>query len=85
VTNLDIVADQVYPCMAMMSSFSRIMHPDTHCSGMVEEHDEEFKVLPWPPNSPDLNPTVPDLNPTVSVGCAGAKSLINSGFTSEKI
>ncbi|XP_051541380.1 voltage-gated hydrogen channel 1-like isoform X1 [Myxocyprinus asiaticus] len=21
-----------------------------------EEHDEEFKVLPWPPNSPDLNP-----------------------------
>ena len=21
-----------------------------------EEHDKEFKVLPWPPNSPDLNP-----------------------------
>jgi len=21
-----------------------------------EEHDEVFKVLPWPPNSPDLNP-----------------------------
>jgi len=21
-----------------------------------EEHDEEFKVLAWPPNSPDLNP-----------------------------
>ena len=21
-----------------------------------EEHDDEFKVLPWPPNSPHLNP-----------------------------
>jgi len=21
-----------------------------------KEHAEEFKVLPWPPNSPDLNP-----------------------------
>ena len=30
-----------------------------HCkkrSGMVMEYDKEFKVLTWPPNSPNLNP-----------------------------
>uniref|UniRef100_A0A673GED7 Tc1-like transposase DDE domain-containing protein n=1 Tax=Sinocyclocheilus rhinocerous TaxID=307959 RepID=A0A673GED7_9TELE len=30
-----------------------------HAAEMIQEwfekHDEEFKVLPWPPNSPDLN------------------------------
>ena len=26
-------------------------------NGLFEEHDEEFKMLPWSPNSSGLNPT----------------------------
>ena len=41
-----------------VASFSRIM---PHCltaktvQEWFEEHDQEFKVLPWPPNPPHLN------------------------------
>ncbi len=27
------------------------------CRRVAFVHEKEFKVLPWPPNSPDLNPT----------------------------
>ena len=38
-----------------LASFSRMMCPSTlHI--VSEWFEEEFKVLPWPPNSPDLNP-----------------------------
>jgi len=46
----------VWCSLMTVAFFSRIMFPatlHTHCSGQVEELDEEFKVLPWPPNSPD--------------------------------
>uniref|UniRef100_A0A0E9WSK0 Tc1-like transposase DDE domain-containing protein n=1 Tax=Anguilla anguilla TaxID=7936 RepID=A0A0E9WSK0_ANGAN len=42
-----------------VASFSRVMRPATPAKIVqewFEEHDREFKVLPWPPNSPDLNP-----------------------------
>ena len=41
---------QQYSLMAV-ASFSRIVQ------GWFEEHNEEFKVLTRPPNSPDLNPS----------------------------
>jgi len=39
------------------ASFSRIIHSAiTHIvQGWFEKHDEEFKVLPWLPDSPDLD------------------------------
>ena len=64
VTSLNIVADQVHPFMAMVfSDGSGLFQQDNapcHTAHIVwewfEEHDEVFTVLPWPPNSPDLNP-----------------------------
>ncbi|GBN91772.1 hypothetical protein AVEN_21218-1 [Araneus ventricosus] len=61
---LSIVAYQVHPYMATVYlandgvfqqdnvtfRVSKIVH------AWFEEHDEEFQLLPWPPNSPDLNP-----------------------------
>ena len=48
-----------YSLMAV-ASFSRIM-PHCHKAEMVqecfEEHNNQFEVLPWPPNSPDVKPT----------------------------
>uniref|UniRef100_A0A8C4NKQ7 Tc1-like transposase DDE domain-containing protein n=1 Tax=Eptatretus burgeri TaxID=7764 RepID=A0A8C4NKQ7_EPTBU len=64
VTNLTIVAEQVYPFMAMVfpdgsGPFQQENAP-CHTAHIVrewfEEHDEVFTVLPWPPNPPDLNP-----------------------------
>lgn len=41
-----------------------------------EEHDEDFKMLPWPLDSLDF--------PFKSiVGCVGTRSLIHTGFTSQ--
>ncbi|KAK3544928.1 hypothetical protein QTP86_029224 [Hemibagrus guttatus] len=40
-TYLSIVADHVHPFMEME---------------WFDEHNNEFEVLTWPPNSPDLNP-----------------------------
>ena len=64
VTYLNIVADQVHPFMAMVfPDGSGLFQQDNvpcHTAHIVrdwfEEHDEVFTVLPWPPNSPDLNP-----------------------------
>uniref|UniRef100_A0A3Q3JTD4 Transposase Tc1-like domain-containing protein n=1 Tax=Monopterus albus TaxID=43700 RepID=A0A3Q3JTD4_MONAL len=63
-TYLNIVADQVHPFMAKVfpdgSGF--FQQDDAPCytaksvQEWFEEHDSEFKVLTWPPNSPDLNP-----------------------------
>ena len=62
-TYLNIVADQVHPFMAtVFPDGSGLFQQDNapcHTTKIVqewfEEHDKEFKVLPWPPNSPDLN------------------------------
>ena len=41
-----------------MASFRKIIHP-CYTAKIVQEwfedHNKEFKVLPWPPNSTDLN------------------------------
>ncbi len=62
--SLSIVADHVHPFMTtvyhlLMATSSRIMH---HChkaqsiSDWFLEHDNEFTLLKWAPQSPDLNP-----------------------------
>ena len=64
VTYLNIVADQVHPFMAMVfpdgSGLFQQDNAPCHTAHLVrewfEEHDEVFMVLPWPTNSPDLNP-----------------------------
>ncbi|KAK3560189.1 hypothetical protein QTP86_000653 [Hemibagrus guttatus] len=42
-----------------------------------DEYNNEFEVLTWPPNSPDLKSN------RVSVGCAGQTSQIHGGPTSQ--
>ncbi len=60
---LSIVADHVHPFMTTVypssdASSSRIMH--RHKAQIISdwflEHDNEFTLLKWPPQSPDLNP-----------------------------
>jgi len=55
---LSIVSDHVHPFIATMyTSSSRIMHHNPQIiSNWFLEHDNEFTVLKWPPQSPDLNP-----------------------------
>lgn len=40
-----------------------------------KENNDEFEVLVWPPDSPDLN--------LASAGCAGQTSLIHGGPTAQ--
>ena len=61
---LSIVADHVHPFMATMypSSNGYFQHDNAPChkakvvSNWFHEHDNEFNVLQWPSQSPDLNP-----------------------------
>ena len=61
-----------------VASFSRV-NASCHKAKMVqewfEEHNNEFEVLTWPPNSPDLNSN------RASVGCAEQTSPIHGGPT----
>ncbi len=61
---LSIVADHVHPFMTtvyhlLMTTSSRIMHI-CHKAQIISdwflEHENEFTLLKWPPQSPDLNP-----------------------------
>lgn len=84
-TYLNIDAHQIHSSMAMVfldgSGFQQDNEP-CHTVGIVqewfEEHDQEFKVLPWPLNSPDLNVNK-------HVRCAGKISLICGDPTSQLI
>ncbi len=60
---LSIVADHVHPFMTTVHSSSyttssRIMHHHKAqiISDWILEQDNEFTLLKWPPQSPDLNP-----------------------------
>ncbi|GBO00022.1 hypothetical protein AVEN_41626-1 [Araneus ventricosus] len=61
---LSIVADQVHPYVAtvypandgLFQQDNATCHVSKIVPAWFEEHDEEFQLLPWPPNSPDLNP-----------------------------
>jgi len=61
---LRIVSDHVHPFMATMypSSDAYYQQDNAPChksriiSNWFLEHDDEFTVLKWPPQSPDLNP-----------------------------
>lgn len=63
VTYLNIVTDHVHPFITMLfpGGTGLFQKNNAHCHmvNIVQEwfkkHDEEFKVLPWPPNSQDLN------------------------------
>ncbi len=63
-TYLKIVSNHVHPFMAMVfpdgNGLFQQNNAPCHTAKVVQEWFEEqnivFKVLPWPPNSPDLNP-----------------------------
>jgi len=44
--------DNDYPWYKWLH-FSRIMHPAHIVQEWFEEQDAEFRVIPWPPNSPN--------------------------------
>ena len=61
---LNIVADQVHPVMLMIypngNGYFQQDNATCHTADIVKdwfaEHDRDFTLLPWPPQSPDLNP-----------------------------
>ncbi len=58
---LSIVADHVHLFMTTVypssdATSSRIMHKAQIISDWFIEHNDEFTLLKWPPQSPDLNP-----------------------------
>ncbi len=61
---LSIVTDHVYPFMTTVypSSYGFFQQDNIPChkaqiiSDWFLEHDNEFTLLKWPPQSPDLNP-----------------------------
>ena len=48
--------DMVFPHGCGLFQQGNAMPQSKNGSGMFEEHNNEFEVLTWPPNSPDLNP-----------------------------
>nr|KAF6310699.1 hypothetical protein mMyoMyo1_008757 [Myotis myotis] len=63
-TYLSIIADQVYPIMLMVylngDGFFQQENAPCHGACIVQEwfqeHEGDFTLLRWPPESPDLNP-----------------------------
>lgn len=57
---LNTVADQEHPCTLDSSGLFEQDNAPCHTAKMVqewfEEHNNEFEVLTWSPNSQDLNP-----------------------------
>ncbi|GBM70738.1 Transposable element Tc1 transposase [Araneus ventricosus] len=61
---LNITADQLHPYMAFVfptgNGFFQQDNAPCHKARIVlewfEEHTDEFQLMSWPPNSPDLNP-----------------------------
>lgn len=59
-----ILADHVHPYMRIVfpqhdgifQQDNATSHTALSVRAWFEEHEDEFTVLPWPPNSPDLNP-----------------------------
>nr|XP_042898811.1 uncharacterized protein LOC110282461 [Parasteatoda tepidariorum] len=62
--NLNIIADQLYPYMASVSPAGNgiFQQDNVQCHEAqialewFQEHDAEFQLMSWPPNSPDINP-----------------------------
>nr|KAF6341537.1 hypothetical protein mMyoMyo1_011953 [Myotis myotis] len=63
-TYLSIIVDQVHPIMLMVYpngyGFFQQNNAPCHCARIVQEwfqeHEGDFTLLRWPPQSPDLNP-----------------------------
>lgn len=63
-TYLDILADHVHPFITTVfpEGSGHFQQDNVHChtsdsvQDWFEEHDHEFTVLTWPPDSPDLSP-----------------------------
>ncbi len=56
----NIVADQVHPFTATVFLAGDSHYQRDNAARIVkerfEEHDNKFMLMPWPPNSPDMNP-----------------------------
>ncbi len=88
---LSIVADHVHPFMTTVNPFSDCYfqqhnapcHKAKIISDWFLEHDNEFTLLKWPPQSPDLNPIAPLGCGRMGVlhhGCAANKSAATAWF-----
>jgi len=63
-THLNIVADHTHPFMetvfpggcGLFQQDNAFCHKAKMVQEWFEEHNNEFEVLTWPPNSPDLSP-----------------------------
>ncbi|GBO20954.1 hypothetical protein AVEN_109678-1 [Araneus ventricosus] len=61
---LSIIADQFHPYMAFVfptgNGIFQLNNAQCHKARIVlewfEEHTDEFHLMSWPPNSPDINP-----------------------------
>ncbi|GFW70975.1 transposase domain containing protein [Trichonephila clavipes] len=62
---LNIIADQLHSYMASVFPAGNVMllkdnapyQKATIVLEWFQEHDDEFQLMSWPPNAPDLNPT----------------------------
>ncbi len=85
---LTIVADHVHPFMTTVypSSDDYFQQDNAPChkaqiiSDLFLEHDNEFTLLKWPPQSPDLNPFGMWCKKKLHHGCAADKSAATEIF-----